>query len=556
MTYRSMIRDFGNMSMAQAEALRARFSLSMSPDTLLFCGIHYKERLGRDPFVDELKMLDMLTAAQRKSGDSQALTEFLTNDAFVAKTYADMLKMRNKLHPEVYHPITLTDAANVANEYCTTKRKKKSNSNIHPHLENAPYRLHLLQLSDSAPCVGDTLVLLSPAKQDSQDEFYHKATALLQNRELMQFVKTVASIGHGGILPELLTQATGVHIYLPALAFDKEPIPATVLCNRFFKCKILRLAPQHWSKVSTLLKNSGVRATPFATVLEKEKFVFARDKQTAFEIETSFLHSLRSYETIRAKLPSESSRMTLSPSLHYVWNKAFPFLTSDNATQIGEVTQNGVGTCVSATATTAGSYYKTAIWSILAPTMALCACGIPYSKQELAIALDIPKDLSHDAVAGKCMSTVLGLFRAQTELKLAAKGGTLIDRNKDVSVPSIFVWAAAKNAKKLPNTFTTKGSSIYAVTPKFDFDGLPVFSDMRKKLNAIAKLANKGKILSFRVLSGETITDGICKMSSAYTCEKDDKAILTETKLPLCILIESNNRLPWRCVGKVVSETL
>ena len=555
MTYCSIIRNFGNMSMAQAEALCARFSLSMSPDTLLFCGTYYRERLGRDPFLDELKMLDMLTAAQRKRGDSTALTELLTNDAFVAKTYADMLKMRNKLHPEVYHPITLSDATNVANEYWSAKKRKKSHSNIHLHLESAPYRLHMLQLSDSAPCAGDILLLLSPAEKDSWEEFCRRLTALLQSRELMQLVKAVAPIGSGGILPELLTLASGVHIYLPALASAMEPIHATALCNRFSKCKILRIAPQHHSKVSALLKTGGVRATPFATVLEKAEFVFARNKQTAFEIETSFLHSLKSYEAIRAKLPSESSRMALSPTLHYIWEKAFPFLTSDNATQIGEVTQNGVNTCVMATATPASSYYKTAIWSVLASTMALCACGIPYSKQELALALELPKDLSHDAVVGKCMLTILGLFRAQTELKLAAKGGTLIDRGKNVSVPSIFVWTAAQNAKNVPNVLTTPGSSIYAVTPRLDFDGLPVFSDIRKKLNVIAKLASKGKILSFRVLSGETVAEGICKMSNAYTCEKSEKAMLTEVKLPLCILIESNTRLPWRCVGKVVSVT-
>ena len=82
------------------------------------------------------------------------------------------------------------------------------------------------------------------------------------------------------------------------------------------------------------------------------------------------------------------------------------------------------------------------------------------------------------------------------------------------------------------------------------FCGKDIF--FKETLDSIASLAYNGNILSARVLSGETILDGITKMSSpTYTCEITDNTVLLEGKSPLCILFESYELLPWRCVGEV-----
>ena len=572
MTYHSVIRDFKNINMAQAENLRARLSLSMSADTLAFCGNYYQTKLKRDPFWDELKMLDMLTAAKKQIGASLALTEFFTNDAFAASTYADLLKKHKELHPESSHPLTLAEVADVANEYLASKQKKKSRSNLHLYLEdtsdgifypdascvataNSPYRLRLLKLSNSAAKTGDILVLISPTEKDTPNAFHRKFVTLLQNNAFLQSIKNITAVGIGGILTELLDMAEGVHIHLPSLSPDDKPIPSTVLCNQFLGCQILRIAPKQWNKISALLESNGLRAISFATVIRKPKFVFARNKQSKFEIDTHFLRSLKSYETVCAKPKKAPARDFLSMLLDLFCNKVLtPLtpLTPKNTTQLGEVTQIDSYVCAASTATPAGSHYKTALWSILAPTLALCACGVPYSKQALTVALGIPKDLSKDTIVSKYLSTVLGLYRAQTELELTSTVRTFLQNDKSILTPSIYVWASAKNAKKMPCIFTEPGSFVYFVSPTLDADGLPEFADFQKTLNSIAKCASKGKILSYRVLSGETIADGIRQMSSVYTCDLIDETVLNEDKHPLFILIESQKRLPWRCIAKVL----
>ena len=171
----------------------------------------------------------------------------------------------------------------------------------------------------------------------------------------------------------------------------------------------------------------------------------------------------------------------------------------------------------------------------------------------LSIALEIPEYLTDEATIGKCTSAILGIYRAQAELGIATAGGVSVRSVKELNNPSISVWTTAQNIQKAASTFTRSGSFVYAISPKVDFDGIPDFPSLRQMLEKIAKLANEGKILSARTLVGEAVTDGIRKMSHTHTCMLSNKSIAAEGKLPLCILIESEEDLPFAFVGKVQS---
>jgi phosphoribosylformylglycinamidine (FGAM) synthase-like enzyme len=439
----------------------------------------------------------------------------------------------------------LAETLNVANEVLDSK--KKSRSSVFSFIEdtrndidasgnssvvnqNSAYRLRMLPLSNSPASAGDICILLCPLEKDSQKKFREKVAALLQNNEIMQFVKDVAQVGDGGILKQLLTMTQGVHIHLPALSLDGNPIPATNLCSRFWGCYILRLSQKQWNLASAPLGRSGVRAIPFATTLQKNKVVFARNKQSSFAIDTRFLHSLNSYKEVCVKLGSESIRPI--------------------SVRLGEITELHSNSYVASSVTPANSYYRTAVWSVLASVLSLCACGVPYRKQKLTTAIEIPKNLSSNDI-GKYLSAVLGLYRAQKELELTSKSNTFVQRNKDASAPMFHIWAVGKKIKTIPNQFSKKRSFVYVVTPPWDEIGLPDFAAFQKTANFVAKLARKGKIRSCRVFSCEKIADGIRQMSGDYTCVFSKNAMFEEDKLPLYILIESRKRLPWQRIGKV-----
>ena len=61
----------------------------------------------------------------------------------------------------------------------------------------------------------------------------------------------------------------------------------------------------------------------------------------------------------------------------------------------------------------------------------------------------------------------------------------------------------------------------------------------------------EGKILSCRTLVMEAITDGVRKMSNTHTCVFTNAAAVAGGKQPLCILIESEEVLPFCRIGKV-----
>ncbi len=568
MTYCSVIRNFANIGIEQAEKLRKQLTLSMPAEMLKFCAGYYKNQVRRDPFVDELKMLDMLVNARENDGSFAVLTEFLTNDAFIARTYADLLKKRKQLYPNLSRPATLAEAANLASEYIRRARGESCQTRFFPSIENvrnsitypdsnciaAPnsaFRLRLLPLTHTEVVEGDILVLMSPAPNDTQSAYRHKSAALLKNKELMQYLKGVSTIGRGGILRELLNMTDGALIHLSALSSTGTSIPVTALCEGFEGCCILRVAPYQWNIAAALLAKGGIRALPFASIKKEPQFVFARNRQPSFMLDAHFLRTLNRYRTACAKLATESN---LAPDTIFfggIGGGKCSYLLPETVAQLGEVVDIDSTACVAASSIITNAPYKTALWSELASIASLSAHGVPYSNQSLAIALEFPEDMAKTETVGNCISSILGLYRAQVELGLATTGRVSIRTTKDLNDPSVSVWAMAHNVQKVSSTFTKSGSFVYAVSPKLDKDGLPEFSALRQMLAQIANFAIEGKILSCRTLVGEAITDGIRKMSLTHTCVLSDKSVAAGDKLPLCILIESEEDLPLSLVGKV-----
>lgn len=568
MNYLSVIRNFANIGTEQAEKLRELLSLSMPVEMLKFCGSYYKNQIKRDPYVDEIKMLDMLVSAREKNGAFSVLTEFFTNDAFVARTYADLVKKRKQLYPNLARPITLREAANLASEYIHRARGTDKIPHFLPSIENvrdcisypdancvttshSALRLRMLPIARTEVTEGDVLILVSSSGNDVQAVFARKISALLGDKELMQYVKGVANVGRGGILQELLNMTDGVQVQLSALSTIGTSVPVTALCDGYMGSKILRVAHQYWSVVTTLLAKSGVRALPFATVKNDTKFVFVRDRKSSFVLDAHFLRTLNRYKPTAARLGNEATLPPDKIAFGGIGGGRCDYLAPETTEQIGEVVHLDGTACVAASSTPASTPYKTALWSVLAPIASLCACGVSYDKQLLSIALEIPDDLSDERTVGKCIAGVLGLYRAQTELALPTTGRVSIRGIADSIAPTLSVWSLAQSKKKMPATFTKSGSFVYAVAPKLDKDGLPDFAALRQLLNQLARFASEGKILSSRTLVGEAVTDGIRKMSLSHTCVLSDKRVAAEGKVPLCILIESEAELPFAYIGKV-----
>lgn len=566
MTYCSVIRNFTKITAGEAESLRARLSLSMPTEALVSCGIYYKKHVKRDPYLDELQMLDMLFAARAKEAASLTLTELLTRDDFVAQTYADMIKKHAKNFPEATHPITLGEALNTANTYlCNSQRNKKSKKQTVPHIEyvgndeasfdasyidspNLAYRMHPVSLAK--PNNTDALILVIPQSDDTPDAFRCKFAKALRNTEMMKSVKSIATIGNAGILAQVLKITSGAEIWLSAFSIGNDPIPVTELCNHFLGCHILRVAKNKQTDISLLLRGDGLRAIPFASVTKGSKIVFVRNENTKFAIDSHFLRALSGYKAVGAKLADEAAELPDYKDCAFVKEIERSIAPKREPIQLGEVTAIGSLSCVAASAVPQNAYYKTAVWSVLAPVAALCACGAPYNRQTLSLALEVPKRLSNSETIGKCVSTIFGLYRVQIELGLATASQISICTNRDLNAPSVSAWTMAENLKQTSGTFVKPGSFVYALPFELDEDGLPDFSALQKELKSLSKFARKGKTLSSRVVWNESILDGIVKMQDSHVCRVKETEMDLDEIIPMAILIESKKRLPLQRIGK------
>lgn len=571
MTYHSVIRNFRNIGTAPAENLREQLSLSMPADILKVCASYYKNHEKRDPYVDELKMLDMLVSIRNSEGTGFAPTEFFTNDAFVARTYADLLKKRKQLYPDRTYPCTFGEAINLATQYIHYAKGETNSSRTVLIPENvrdsvtypdatcvaAPqstYRMRLLPITVNETEDGDTLILLTWTSEEKQAQFHQKSAELLRNAEFMQFVKGVVKVGQGGILHELLNITDSALIHLSSFSPIESSISATALCEEYCGSYILRILPNQVSHILSRLTQDDIRAIPFAQVKQGGKFIFARDmkdRSNSFSLDSRFLHTLNRYQNCAATLADEATLSTDKIFFGSVGGGNCSYLTSNISSHMSEFVSIGETACVAASSIPLKSCYKTALWNTLAPIASLCAHGIPYGEQSLSIALEFPADLTNPTTVGKCMSTILGIYRAQAELGLAATGNIPMRLTKKRNAPSISVWALATEAKKLASTFQKSGSFVYAVSPATDSDGIPDFSALRQMLNQITDFAKEDKILSCRVLATESVTDGIRKMSATHTCVLSDPTATAEGKFPLCFLIESKDILPLRMIGRV-----
>ncbi len=568
MSYQATIRNFKNCTQEQAESLRKTLALTMCASTVLYCAAYYKNAEKRDPFVEEIRMLDLLSASLERDCHAIAPTQFYTNDEFIARTYADLLNKRKELSPDATHPCTIAEAAGLAAQYLLrTKTPSKKNEftpipeNVRDNLFSASlnaiaphdstYRLRPFSGTFASPAANDVLILLKPQEKQPMAQFQKAFDLLLQSKALELCAKAVYTVGNDGILRKLLEVTSGVRINLSSLTELGIPLPMTALCNTYGGCRMLRVGVKDLSSATEQLKQFKLQAIPFAQITEDHKFTFSRTQNAAFSIDSGFLNKLYHYKPTCAKLSEEKA---VAPSeIRYGCSHArsCTYLDADSLHERTDVFfKNGL-LSAAASASPKSAFFKTALYTALLPVIALALNGIAPFEQNLSLAMELPVDCTEPATAGNCMASVLGLYRAQIELGLPARP-VILRSFSDITAPTVSAFVTA-HGKQIPEHFTNEGNLVYCVAPKLDENGMPDFSALRQMLEQLSAWSRNGDITAFRVLVDRSVTDGILKMKDAYSCRLSDSTLAADGAHSLLILLESKKKLPLRQVGTVVT---
>ena len=119
---------------------------------------------------------------------------------------------------------------------------------------------------------------------------------------------------------------------------------------------------------------------------------------------------------------------------------------------------------------------------------------------------------------GKPFSALLGAYRAQLSLGLAAIGGkdSMSGTFEDIDVPPTLVSFAVSTAKAgnvISAEFKCPYSKIGYIAPKYDANGLPDFDSVKAVFKTVEKLIKEKKAISVWSVANGGVAEGIFKMS-------------------------------------------
>ena len=569
MLTQSHIRHFGSYTPAQMEQMRNDLGFRMSVARLSFCANYYRTYEKRDPFIEELKMLDFLSEDDAPSPMSAAPVELLTNCSFIAETYADMMKKRHTLYPDAKTPCTFLEALMLAGAYLGRAGKEASLTGAMLSLEDNRYArlshkaenyvgvgessfgLRILKRQKRLPETGDFLVILRGVNQNAPSQYRAALNELWKADALTEQIKCVRTVGARGLLYELVTLTDAAYVDLTRLSVTGDDLPLTMLATAYEGDVLIRISPNAYEAFAKGAYALGIRSMAFATVTHGGRIVFAEGRKTLFSLEASFLRSLFPARSAKVKLEGEEHPIP-APIQHVPDRGNTCAYIAEQKDPAQALFYRGFLSSAAFCRPQKG-FFLNALHTVLSSVLTLAASGCDYTAQRLSVGLSLPSDTSDPALLGETLATILGIYRLQAELGLPmASCKTLVEDS--CNHPAITAFAIAEG-EAVKDTLTGVGNHLYCVAPKRRADGLPDFAALRNMLDYIAKLRRRGALQGARVLCRETVTDGVRHMSTeTLTCHFSGYTVVADGEMELALLIETTEKLPLTEVGVVVER--
>ena len=568
METRGHVRQFGSYTTQQLERMKADLGLHMPLPKLTFCASYYRNHEKRDPSIEEIQLLDLFSEATRELPHSIAPVELLTNDTFVAQTYADMMKKRRELNPDAKAPATLAEMMNLAGAYLgrigktpslpatlfllengATATGQASNSTVSP---NGGFTLHSLKKEKQTHDTGDLLVLLRPVMGLGVTGGKAPLSRLLERANLTDCFKTLRTVGKQGLLYEILNLTQGAQIELSRLSETGEPLPISMLVSAYEGDLLVRISPDRFQAFAATSHRLGIRTFAFATVKQESRIAILRNAKNLFSFAYSFLRALSPLHAASVKLGNEK-QYTPAPILHTPRSAAPCKYIAQTTNAPNDLTVNQNLLCAVAASQPKNGFFRNALETALAPVLMLAASGCDFSAQRCAVGLTLPQNSTDPLAAGEALSALLGLYRLQAELALPLASGKITTDAK-LCHPEITVFGMGEGTP-CPNQFTGEGNHVYCIAPELQASGIPDFTALRKMLDTLSSLRRRGILTSARVLCREDVTDGIRLMSNnMLTCKLRGNVLFSCDTPPIAILIECTETIDAAEIGVVTAR--
>ena len=558
------VRGFAKLSSKKLASLKSQLGLTMSQEILETCTKYYRFcEPKQDPFREELLFLDRLVSLPAPA-HTLPLSDLYTNDSFVAETYADMMKKRRELRPNAKHPITPIEALRLATDYL--ERAGKTATTAAPitlacrtrkafggrigeiYADGSDFSLCTLDPSgETKPQVGDRFILVYRGSMPTW-KYREEIGGFLSRESVRRASRMIRTVPECGVLSMLLLTHNGLAINLTESLPDGTDPSLLSIGNRFAGYACI-LAPKSAAKeLEEQIRACGMRPYTVATVTDGERteFVFPQNQTLSFR--TDFLRHLTVSKPQVARLPGEDSAPVARVS-GLASAKASAYL---RGLQSKERLTLDAFTATAATAESA-SPFRSALQATVSAVLSAASAGMKNEEMRLAIGVKYPGTDQSAEQIGALMSGILGIYRAQTELAIPATC-VAFEEDESLSSPEFTVFCLGK-CKEIPNEAAKEGGKLFCVSPAVQDNGLPCFDSLRQLLGKLSEQAESGRITGAYTVCNQTLTDALRVYAGKATlCRTDNRQILSDEKLPLAVLLQSDSALPYVEIGSVESK--
>ena len=269
--------------------------------------------------------------------------------------------------------------------------------------------------------------------------------------------------------------------------------------------------------------NGTTKNTDIEVVLPEENNSFFKTKEVS-DIKTEWLNTLGNLNVCSQKGLSERFDSTIGAnSVLMPFGGKYQLTPSDGMAAKVPVLGGETNT---ATVMTFGynpdlsswSQYHGSTYAVVESVSKAVALGADYKKIYLTFQEYFERLGTDPKRWGKPFASLLGAYRTQLELGIAAIGGkdSMSGSFNDLDVPptlTSFAVAPVKADKVISQEFKKAGSTVIMFTVKRDENDLPDFDYLKKMYDTVHWLIGEGKVLSSSVVKGFGLAETISKMA-------------------------------------------
>ena len=384
-----------------------------------------------------------------------------------------------------------------------------------------------------------------------------KLQRLFRNPEAAQMIKRCNDFGAGGVSVAIGELADGLEINLNAVLKKYEGLDGTELAiSESQERMAVVVAKEDVEKFLSLAEAENLEASVVAEVKENPRLIIKWNGKDIVNISREFLdtNGAEKHTTVKNTAPVEWEKDTSGafPEIYTVLAKnlnicskrglserfdstigaggvLMPFGGKYQMTPVQAMVQkvpvlNGETTTCSLMSWGFNPYiserspYHGAYLAVVESVSKLIACGAEFKDVYLSFQEYFERLGDDPEKWGKPFASLLGAYKAQKELGIAAIGGkdSMSGTFEHIHVPPTLISFAVTTSDIkyiVSNEFKEAGRKVVLLKPKTDENGLPVTESLKEVYGEVSRLIAEGKVNAAYTLGFGGVAEAILKMA-------------------------------------------